>query len=189
MHKPKITRLTQDPYFPQKDFMSKEDVIKYFVNREIIIMEKFDGKAHYDKDFKILLEDLQHRGKDHLIKYHSNRWMILAIFNERTDEWFPLVDEWYEIVLDYFNEKEFVDKIYERYRKYQHHAPLFRGILRTYEDLIEAVRIYKYQKSQWLNNRNGKMEGIVIFSVDDAVWAKSHNEWFSKELSEIEEVK
>jgi hypothetical protein len=185
MHKPKITRLTKDPHFPRKEYLTEEEIAKNFIDKEIIIMEKFDGKGHYDRDFKILLEDLHHRGKDHLIKYHSNRWMALAFFNDRTGLWYPLIDEWHETILDEFNEDIFVNAFYERYRKYQHHEPLFRGSVRSIDDLLRLVKICKYQKSQWSNNRNGKMEGVVIFSVENAVWAKSHNQWFSKELSDL----
>lgn len=165
--------------------MTDKEIYRDFVGQPIIIMEKFDGKAHYDTEFGILFEDLHHKGKDHIIKYTSNRWLIIAFMV--AGQWKPAVDEWYSTVFNFSDQStdEFPWTVHERYLNFFRHEPLFSGFVDSTKDLFYLVDILKYQRSQYNNNQSNRMEGLVIFSTIKGVWAKVHNEWFSHKLKEV----
>ena len=182
MKKPNIMRIEQDTHFPQKEWMTVEEIEDNFIDKEIIIMEKYDGKATFDNEMSIFLEDLKHRGKNHIIEYHTERWMLLSAYSEQHDSFIPMVDEYKQ----FFLTGAYQTWIETRYRNIKTPSVLFRGTVKYTEDFLNLVRIMAGQKSDIENNRERNTEGVVIFSVETKAWGKWHNEWFSYELSKVE---
>jgi len=154
MMKPNIIRLRQCKFFPNKKFYSDETIKKYFINQTIIITEKYDGSPFFNKDIGFFYEILNNKG---VIKYQITKTTRMAVARK------------YNTMKTF----EIMPREYMWRPKY-----LFENKINNLKDLLSLVDILKKMDSALKNNRDNKMEGVVIYSVKSKKWAKSHNDWF-----------
>lgn len=170
MHKPNIIRLIQDTRLPKKPFYNVDQIMRYFVGRYIIIVEKFDGSAYYvayDRESGVLYEDL---GKPSTIHYYHIGKIALAYY-ESGSGWDALYEGYG------YPDDQFKPKL------------LFSGVVHNIDDLMVLVRILANQESQFLNNQENRMEGVVITNPDGGMSAKFHTKWFLDALHTGKEKK